>query len=73
MLFHVTATYNNVVHICDGKVKAAQYGVHDLQKNSRCDFDPKRKSFVSVNTSLGVDTEKFSAVIVDWDLQVSVA
>ena len=73
MLFHVSASYNNVVQICDVKVKAAQYGIHDLLKNSGCDLDPKRKSFVSVKTSMGVDTEKNSAVIVDWDLHVSVA
>ena len=73
MLFHVSASYNNVVQICDGKVKAAQHGVHELLKNSGCDLDPKRKFFGSVKTSMGVDTEMISAVIVDWDLQVSVA
>ena len=73
MMFHISAGYNNVVQICDGKVKFAKHGVHDLLKNSRCDLDPKRKSFLSVKTSMGVDPEKISAVIVDWDLQVSVA
>ena len=65
MLFNVSASYNNVVQICDGKVKATQHGVHDLLKNSGCNLDPKRKSFVSVKTSKGVDTEKVSDVIVD--------
>ena len=73
MLFHVSASYNNVVQIYDVKDKAAQHSVHDLLKNSGCDLDSKRKSFESVKTSMGVDTEKISAVIGDWDLQVSVA
>ena len=73
MLFHVSVCYNNVVHICHGKIKANQHGVHNLLKNSRCDFDPKRKSFISVKTSMGVDTKKNSAVIVDWNMQVNVA
>ena len=73
MLFPVSTSYNNVVQVYNGKIKAAQHGAHDLLKNSGCDLDPKRKSFVSVKTSMGVDTEKISAVIVDWDLQVSVA
>ena len=64
MLFNISVSYNNV-QICEGNIKAAQHSAHDLLKNSSCDLDPKRKSFVSVKTSMGVDTEKISAVIVD--------
>ena len=60
MFFDISASYNNVVQICDGKVKTAQHGVPDLLKNSGCDIYPKLKSFVSVKTSMGVDVEKIA-------------
>ena len=40
MSFHVSASYNNVFQICDGKVKAAQHGVHELLKIAGATLTP---------------------------------